>query len=219
MSSTQNPRSEAASTHLVVKFGGSLWSSPLLGRWLVALRRAPCDVTIVPGGGIFANAVRDAQDKMQFSNEAAHQMALLAMEQYALALADLDQRLALVSSPQEARAAHLKGRSAVWRPSDMVCEARDVPASWDVTSDSLAAWYAAKAAASTLLLVKSVDVESGDDLASLGVVDPYFPHYAEGLRVVVAGPSNVAGAAQTLARGDIPGTEIDARALRRKIAI
>jgi dihydroneopterin aldolase len=219
MSPTQSRRSEAAPAQLVVKIGGSLWASPQLLQWLAALRRAPFAITIVPGGGIFADAVRAAQQRMRFSDEAAHRMALLAMEQYALAIADLDPQLTLVSSVDETRAAHLLGRTAVWRPFEIVCAARQIPASWDVTSDSLAAWFASKAGASTLLLIKSVDASQSDDLASLGVVDPYFSHYAKNLSAYVAGPSSLVRAAGILARGDIPGTAIHAGFSGRKIAI
>jgi aspartokinase-like uncharacterized kinase len=219
MSRTQSQRSEVAIAHLVVKFGGSLWSSPLLPRWLAALRRAPFAVTIVPGGGLFADAVRVAQEKMRFSDDAAHSMALLAMEQYARALADLDQSFVLASSHEEVRAAHRSSRIALWRPFEMAFAASDVPASWDVTSDSLAAWFSVKAGASALLLVKSVDAANGDDLALLGVVDPCFSRYTKELQVFLAGPSSLAGAAEILACGEIPGTRMDAEFLGRKIAI
>jgi len=163
--------------HLVAKIGGSLWRSPQLGAWIAALRRFPYPLTIVPGGGPFADAVRAAQPVMGFSNGAAHGMALLAMEQYALALADVHAGLALVSTPQEAARVHARGGAALWRPFAMVRGASDIAASWDVTSDSLAAWYALQAGASALLLIKSVDVDSSADLVSKNIVDPSFTEY------------------------------------------
>jgi aspartokinase-like uncharacterized kinase len=222
MLSTPSPRTEPSTEtfaqHLVAKVGGSLWASPLLPRWLSALRRFPLPLTIVPGGGPFADAVRQAQGKMGFSNHTAHAMALLAMEQYALALAELHAGLAVVSTTAEARAAHEAGHMAIWRPYTMVHAASDVPASWDVTSDSLAAWYAGKAGASSLLLIKSVDVAPDDDLALRGVVDPCFLDYAKQIRVFVAGPSSLPCAAEIFARGSVAGAEIDANFSRQKIA-
>lgn len=53
-----------------------------------------------------------------------------------------------------------------------------LPHSWDVTSDSIAAWAAAVVGASRLVLLKSVDVPPGCDwrtAAANGWVDPYFP--------------------------------------------
>ena len=46
----------------VVKIGGSLLGSPELERWLeVVAKHGDGKIIIVPGGGLFANAVRDAQ--------------------------------------------------------------------------------------------------------------------------------------------------------------
>jgi 5-(aminomethyl)-3-furanmethanol phosphate kinase len=218
MSRTQIRRAEGTPRHLVVKLGGSLWSSPQLKDWLAALRQARFPLTIVPGGGVFADAVRVSQERMGFSDAAAHAMALLAMEQYALALADLDPTLTLASSPQDAARAHALGRAALWRPSEAVLAAPDIPPSWDVTSDSLAAWFATKSDASALLLVKSVDAANCGE-ASPGLVDSCFWSYAREIPVFIAGPSNLAGAARALAQGTIPGIGMKADVSERKIAI
>ena len=85
---------------LVVKIGGSLWRSPLLARWIAALRAFPGPLTIVPGGGPFADAVRAAQPTMGFSDRAAHKMAVLAMEQYGLALVDKFAGLESAATPR-----------------------------------------------------------------------------------------------------------------------
>ena len=148
---------------LVVKIGGSLWRSPLLARWIAALRAFPGPLTIVPGGGPFADAVRAAQPTMGFSDRAAHKMAVLAMEQYGLALVDKFAGLESAATPEEAGAVHASGNIAVWRPSAMASDLR-VAASWDVTSDSLSAIYAHDSGAARLLLIKSVDVDTALEL-------------------------------------------------------
>ncbi|MBI1869291.1 MAG: aspartate kinase [Methylocystis sp.] len=207
MSAKPSQRTKPQSPHLVAKIGGSLWSSAALLGWLAALARFPHPVTIVPGGGPFADAVRKAQAAMRFSDATAHRMALLAMEQYALALADLDQRLSCVATPIEAAVIHAEGRIALWRPSAMASGSADIPASWDVTSDSLAAWYAGLAGARNLLLVKSVDA-TGAEIIAGEVVDPLFARYATPFDVKIAGPSDLAAAGAIFANGDIPGTTI-----------
>ncbi len=75
------------SAPLVVKLGGSLHASPALADWLAALKACRPPLTIVPGGGPFADTVRAAQKAMRYDDGTAHAMAVLAMEQYALALA------------------------------------------------------------------------------------------------------------------------------------
>jgi aspartokinase-like uncharacterized kinase len=190
----------------------------MLRQWVAALKRFPFQLTIVPGGGPFADTVREAQRTMRFSDEAAHGMALLAMEQYALALADFDDALELVCTPGEARSAHAAGRIALWRPFAMTHGSNEIEVSWDVTSDSLAAWYATKAGASDLLLIKSIDAICGGDPVLHGVVDPCFPHYAKQNRVFVAGPTQLSRAAEIFARGGVAGVNIDANPSKQKIA-
>ncbi|MEK4034995.1 uridylate kinase [Methylocystis sp. IM3] len=195
---------------LVAKIGGSLHASPDLARWIAALRRWPHRLTLVAGGGPFADAVRAAQPRLGFDDDTAHAMAVLAMEQYALALAQLH-GLDLAARPDEIDALHARGRPALWRASAMVSAAAEIAPGWDVTSDSLAAWLARRCGAQSLLMVKSVDVLPDSAMASLvsaGVVDPAFPAYVDGTPVVVAGPGALASAGELLAGGALPGAHV-----------
>ncbi|MDQ2104113.1 amino acid kinase family protein [Azospirillum isscasi] len=160
----------------VVKLGGSLWRAPELRRWLEILAAARrLRVVVVPGGGPFADAVRDAQPAPGFGDRAAHRMALLAMEQYGTALADLEPRLTPARTP-----ADLRGLPSptVWMPLPLAGEA-DVAESWDVTSDSLAVWLAGALGAACAVLVKSVPLPDTaapvTQLVEDGVVDPALP--------------------------------------------
>ncbi len=195
---------------LVAKIGGSLHASPDLTRWIAALRRWPHRLTLVAGGGPFADAVRAAQSRLGFDDRTAHVMAVLAMEQYALALSQLH-GLDLAATPQEIETLHARGRPALWRASPMVTAAPDIAPGWDVTSDSLAAWLARRSGAQALLMIKSVDVGADRALQSLvsaGVVDPAFPAYVDGTPVVVAGPGALASAGERLAGGALPGAPV-----------
>ncbi|MFO1104022.1 MAG: uridylate kinase [Methylocystis sp.] len=199
------------SAPLVVKFGGSLHASPALAEWLAALRRYPGRLTIVPGGGPFADSVRAAQPVMRYDDKTAHAMAVLAMEQYALALASREPALALVASREAIEAAHAQGRVALWRASAMVANAEDISPAWDVTSDSLAAWLAKRIGARALLLIKSVDVGDGaplNEIVRKGVVDSALPDYLDGTPLFIAGPSSLPHAAALLAEGVTPGAAI-----------
>jgi aspartokinase-like uncharacterized kinase len=74
--------------------------------------------------------------------------------------------------------------------------AADIPQSWDVTSDSLAAWLAGKIGAERLLLVKQVEPPEGTvraaDLAERGIVDTAFAnfHAASGVPAFILGPKD-----------------------------
>lgn len=179
---------------LVAKLGGSLSGTPQLDRWLAALAAAPTPLIIVPGGGPFARKVRQAQIETGFDDREAHRRALLAMEQFAAVLASRSDRLLLAASRGELKAAIGAGRIPVWLPCAMALAAPEIPASWDATSDSLAAWLAGACAATRLLLIKSVDVAGPVTLRALaagGIVDPLFPRFAErsGAKIAIAGPS------------------------------
>ncbi len=198
---------------VIVKLGGSLAGSPDLPAWLAALDACRAPLVIVPGGGAFADTVRAMQGKMRFDDEAAHHMALIAMQQYGIALASLWPRLSCVATPAAIRRALRLGQVACWCPA-MMALAAPLPKCWEVTSDTLAAWLGAELKADKLILIKSVDApsaaETATDLAAAGIVDPLFPHYAaaSGAAVTIAGPASLAGAAALLAQGTAPGHKL-----------
>lgn len=195
----------------VVKLGGSLAGGTELTGWLAALAAGGGNVVLVPGGGAFADGVRTMQRRWAFDDETAHHLALLAMEQYGLMLAGLQPALRPAASRSAIRQVLAAGAVAVWLPVRMALGRPDIPASWDMTSDSLAAWLAAALGADELVLVKSVAVAPGstaEELARRGVVDPLFPRFlgARPCRCVEAGRHVEMKAA--LARGQAVGTVV-----------
>jgi dihydroneopterin aldolase len=198
----------------VVKLGGSFAFSHALKPWLDALSQCAGHVVVVPGGGPFADAVRAAQANMGFDDVAAHHMALIAMEQYGRALAGLGAGLVLADSISGIRSLVRERRVPVWTPVPMALGAVDIPRSWDVTADSLAAWLAGKIGAGRVLLVKQADIPAGPlrapDLVARGIVDPLLPRFlaAAGADAFVAGPHDHAAAARAIRAGDAPGSRI-----------
>ena len=140
----------------VIKLGGSLLGAPELLRWLELLVKfGDGKVVIVPGGGLFANSVREAQQISNASDEVAHQLALLAMDQFGILLASMNPGLVTASSELELAERGWQHRGIVWLPSKMVLADTSIPQNWQVTSDSLSAWLANKLGAEQLILVKS----------------------------------------------------------------
>ncbi|MEA1908566.1 MAG: amino acid kinase, partial [Euryarchaeota archaeon] len=75
---------------IVIKIGGSLIGNArnlihILNDYALTEDER---ILIVPGGGIFADTVRTASEAYDISDEAAHWMAILAMDQYAHYLTD-----------------------------------------------------------------------------------------------------------------------------------
>jgi probable H4MPT-linked C1 transfer pathway protein len=154
----------------VVKVGGSLLASAeLLDATLETIVRSARDTrtVIVPGGGPFADAVRDADQRLALDDHTAHWMAILAMDQYAHLLAARRPGLALATSLGDVREWLALGRVPVLAPFRLLRQRDPLPHAWDVTSDSIAAWIASELGAH-LVLVKHPGANVGD------AVDPYF---------------------------------------------
>lgn len=200
---------------VVVKLGGSTAGAAELHVWIAALAAASLPLIIVPGGGPFANQVRDAQKRMDFSDAAAHAMAILAMDQFGHVILDRHERFVPAHSLGEMERALEEGRIPVWLPSRLSLAAPDIRASWDVTSDSLAAWLAGKVGADVLLLIKqSSDFSIVDDIDCLTareIVDAGLcAMLPEGVDLYLAGPRDAATAGAKLTAGELPGVRISA---------
>jgi hypothetical protein len=129
-------------TPLVVKLGGSLYSS--VPDIVPLLRSSDRPLLIVPGGGPFANAVRQAG----LDDETAHWEAIVAMDMYGRYVASFG----LPVTDQLA----VPDQTVIVLPGRTLRERDPLPHSWDVTSDTIAAWVAAELHLD-LLLLKSVD--------------------------------------------------------------
>ncbi|CAG4897676.1 amino acid kinase family protein [Paraburkholderia saeva] len=173
----------------VVKIGGSLSHDPLLREWLTQLwELGGGRVVIVPGGGDFADKVRQYQSEWCFDDLAAHNMCLLAMTQYAILMQGLRPELVLAANEERIRRALRDGHVAVWVPTGLMRDAPDEMTNWDTTSDSLAAWLSTTLNAERLIVVKSCEVEAGAPLAALtqdGVLDTRFVDHVTDANYVV----------------------------------
>lgn len=170
----------------VIKLGGSLLGSSELNLWLdIVARHGDGKVLIVPGGGIFADAVRDAQISSGIDDATAHRMAVMAMDQYGVLMTGLSPRLVTAKSELEIAERGWQHRGIVWLPSEMICADESIPMNWGITSDSLAAYLAAKLNAEHLILVKSSRPDADqqvslEKLTKEGFVDSAFGDHIAG---------------------------------------
>jgi 5-(aminomethyl)-3-furanmethanol phosphate kinase len=144
----------------VVKVGGGLAREAGDGA-LRTLCRAIGDagvrhpLLVVPGGAGFADAVREHDGRFALRSATAHRMAILAMEQFGWLLCDLIPGAVPCPDLPVAHAAAARGRTPVLLPAALLA-GDPLPASWAVTSDSIAAWVAGAGHAARLVLVKPV---------------------------------------------------------------
>lgn len=138
---------------LVVKIGGGL----LRAQGRDGLRRACAEavalaarrsVLVVPGGGPFADAVRDVDAQLGLGDDLAHALALQAMDQLGAVLRPLLDGCRVTDALEAPRGLALVRAAAAFvdRP--------EIPRSWAVTSDSLAVFAAAAAGAPEAILLK-----------------------------------------------------------------
>jgi 5-(aminomethyl)-3-furanmethanol phosphate kinase len=123
---------------------------------------------VVPGGGQFADQVRNAYQQYNLDETAAHHMALLAMDQYGYLLNRLIAGSSLYVDVSSAGQAAEPGHVVILLPSQPVFQTDPLPHSWQVTSDTIAAWVAQQAHSRRLVLLKDVDglFVSGDAVDS-----------------------------------------------------
>ena len=177
----------------VVKVGGSLfdWNQlpTALGRWLDA--QSPACNVLIAGGGALADVIRQADATHALGEQIAHELCVELLGVTARLLEAL-----LAGRVPRVTFSELQEQRTANRPPDRcVLDARDflldiestppltsLPHTWDVTSDSIAAWVAYALAADELVLLKSDDPPrnasgqpSLDSLATTGYVDRYFP--------------------------------------------
>ncbi|MDX2120873.1 MAG: amino acid kinase [Gemmatimonadota bacterium] len=173
----------------VVKVGGGLLAQPgLLPRVGQALARLADEraVVIIPGGGPFADQVRQFDQRHGLSPTSAHWMAILAMDQFAWVIAAEVSGSRIVEDRAGILQAHREGAIPVLAPSRWLRATDELPHRWEVTSDSLAAYLATLLGAPELILVKPVS--GGTEL-----VDAWFLRVAPAdLRVRIVGAAEFA---------------------------
>lgn len=158
----------------LIKVGGSVCNSPRLkeyaSEWAALSRRYR--LLFIAGGGLFADQVRALDHHLDLSDSAAHWMAIAAMDQNGYLLADFMRGVQTVSwIADRGRESEILipnsqfpilpspdagGSSSVLLPYTLLRQVDPLPHSWEVTSDSLAAWLAGFAGTNCLVLLKDV---------------------------------------------------------------
>jgi 5-(aminomethyl)-3-furanmethanol phosphate kinase len=152
----------------VVKLGGSLNKDPILPQWLELMAQLGGGrVTIVCGGGNFAEEVRHSRTHWNFDHLPAHNMGVLAMAQTAYLAHGIEPKLRLAASEDGIRQVLRAGHTALWLPLELL---RDGPSgdATNASSDSIALELACKLNAEHLVLVKSRVIDPQTSLADLG---------------------------------------------------
>ena len=123
----------------VVKIGGSLFPNHAIE---LAKMLENTGSVIILGGGEFANLIRRYDSEIDFSNEASHWTAIDCMEIIAKLVDDKVDSTKLAYSIDEAKEISDDGFTPIFVVSEFLREEDPFECSWDVTSDSIAAYVA-----------------------------------------------------------------------------
>lgn len=168
---------------VVLKLGGSLIKQgpELLLSLKSWAKNKKIQLLVVPGGGPFADRIRDMEKTAGFNDDTSHWLAILSMEQYGIYLREktkIDTTATL--RPFEG--------VRILLPYRLLTDNDDLPHSWEVTSDTIGAKFAQMTGAE---YIKVTDVDgilqqgillrevTASDIIRMGqsCVDSYLPHY------------------------------------------
>jgi 5-(aminomethyl)-3-furanmethanol phosphate kinase len=173
----------------LIKVGGSLldWAElPARLRGFLEQRRLEDPAfrpVLLCGGGPFADTVRRLDRVHHLGDYASHRLAIQAMDFGATVLLCL-LRGALGVDRLEALDEEWASDDIPLLVTSMILDeletkqASPLPHSWDVSSDTIAAWIASQIPAKSLVLLKSASLPpraTRDVAARLKLVDPFFP--------------------------------------------
>ena len=213
---------------IIIKLGGSLSNYPKV---LISLCKTLSkigfqhQVIIVPGGGAYANVVRADYRCFNLSEKVAHHMAIHAMTQYGYLIHSLIPNSKTVLELEQI-ASNPNAGISIWLPHHQLLLDDILPNSWDVTSDSIAAYASGLLNWKSLVLLKDTDGVytldpaqnqhgqllqhiSSEDLPDYKIVDPLFNKYLkQGTCCWIINGNYPHRLIQLLATGTTFGTEV-----------
>ncbi|MGB3459800.1 MAG: amino acid kinase [Halobacteriota archaeon] len=139
----------------IIKLGGSLQEK---GRELIRFLSDYAETKnhtfiIIPGGGHFVKWIKELSEQEVISDDAAHWMAVLGMHQYGFYLAD-GSGIEIAESEEELRnVVHI----GLFLPYTLLKEDDSLPHTWNVTSDTIAAFIANKVGEKSFIKLTDVD--------------------------------------------------------------
>lgn len=134
---------------VVLKIGGSLiqHAEPAIR----TIQSISPDMLIIPGGGVFADTVR----RCEVAGTPAHWMAVAAMDQYGWFLSTFGVPVTMTPG--------FYGAPQILLPYSDLFAQDPLPHTWDITSDTISAYYASCLSA-PLIILKSIEyIRSGNE--------------------------------------------------------
>ncbi|MCW3997507.1 MAG: hypothetical protein NWF10_02940, partial [Candidatus Bathyarchaeota archaeon] len=144
----------------LIKIGGSLANAPKTLKRLctnIGIIGKEHNLFIVPGGSKFADVVRDFDKNYILTKEATHRMSILAMNQYGFLLNDLIPNSQLFHKIKDYKKILKEKKIPVFLPAQYMFRKDPLDNSWNITSDSIAIYFAKLLQINNAIVVTDVD--------------------------------------------------------------
>lgn len=113
------------------------------------------NIVLIPGGGSFANFIRNVYNELKFTEELAHWMSIISMNYNGL---ELSKKFANLEVTEDFnRLKKLNKCFCLFLPYQFLKDNDKLPHSWDATSDSITLFIAKELGLNECFLIKDVD--------------------------------------------------------------
>ncbi len=170
----------------IIKLGGSLGGTKTIDMLANTIDKLSLEFSLVilPGGGEYADFIREKSKSIKATEKTTHAQAVLATAQYGHYLASIIRQSVIAHSNADVNKALQQNKTPVFIPYPLALDCNKVPASWDATSDTISAVVCQELRFGGLILLKSVDgimidgklapTVTRNEATRSGVVDPLF---------------------------------------------
>jgi hypothetical protein len=127
---------------------------------LLQLKRTLSKVILIPGGGSYANFIRELDFKMNLGNDISHWAAIYAMNKNGLEICKKFPEILYINDYTNLKDIIKETNHkllCIFLPFDFLYQTDELPHSWDVTSDSITLYIASKLHLKECYLIKDVD--------------------------------------------------------------
>jgi aspartokinase-like uncharacterized kinase len=145
----------------VVKIGGSLFPE-YTTELCKYLTKSQEKILLIPGGGIFANAIRQINEVKTFSDDINHWNAIKCMDILGTFIADENKDIIPINHLEDMESIHNLDKIPLLLCYDLMKNEDSLIHSWDITSDSIACWVAHKINAKLLILTNVDGIYRGN---------------------------------------------------------
>jgi len=142
----------------LIKVGGSLtyFAKYLLNELKIFCSENNNKILIIPGGGAFANVVRELNEKTDLNNSGSHKLATMCMDLTGIYFSEIS-GIKTADNLYEAKKILKDDNIVILLPSKIVLSTDELPHSWDITSDSIAVYTAKLLNLNNIIIATDVD--------------------------------------------------------------